>query len=180
MGVGWSRKGKSALLFSPTNVISLTEYDMNFMDVFAWGRIANREILLADVDAPIPEGERAGLGGDGLDFGAPGARPQSGRPRQINATGQVRLPRVDLEDVEACLLIGRRQEGLAIDATRSHQSRFQYIDSLDSHDDFDVAGGFETVQLAQQFDHSALSPQETERAESISPMKMANKPRTIR
>ena len=63
---------------------------------------------------------------------------------------------MDLEDVETRLFARRRKLDLAIDATRSEQSRVENVDTVGGHDDLDVLLGLEAVELVEQLQHSAL------------------------
>ena len=75
---------------------------------------------------------------------------------QVDTSGQVHLSRVDLQDVETSLLIWWRELYLAIDATGSEQGRVQDVDAVGGHDNLDVLGGLEAVQLVEKFEHGAL------------------------
>ena len=44
-----------------------------------------------------------------------------------------------------------------IDTSRSKKGRVKNIDSVGRHDNFDGLGGFESVKLIQQLEHSTLN-----------------------
>ncbi len=58
--------------------------------------------------------------------------------------------RVNLDDVEAALLVRQRNLNLAVEAARTHQRRVERVRPIGGHDHLDHAERVETVQLIQQ------------------------------
>ena len=52
--------------------------------------------------------------------------------------------------------IGQRKLDFSIDTTWSNESRVEGLDSIRSHDNFDVSSRVETIQLIQKFQHRPL------------------------
>ena len=52
--------------------------------------------------------------------------------------------------------IGQRKLDFSVNTTGSNESRVEGLDSIRSHDDFDIASRVETIQLIQKFQHRPL------------------------
>ena len=76
---------------------------------------------------------------------------------QVDPSGQVHPPRVDLQDLQPGLLTGSRKLNLTIDAAGTEQSRVEDVDAVGGHDDLDVLRRLEAVQLIEEFEHRPLN-----------------------
>lgn len=75
---------------------------------------------------------------------------------QVDPAHQVHLPRVDAQDVDAGRLGRVRELDLAVDAARSQQRRVEDVDAVRGHQDLDLVGGLEAVELVEELEHGAL------------------------
>ena len=114
------------------------------------------EILLRHMHPPLPQGVHAGFGADALQLRAAAAVHLLGDLGQVDAARQVHAARVDAQDVGAGLDRGRRELDLAVDAAGAEQGRVEDVEPIRGHDDFDVLGGFEAVELVEELEHGAL------------------------
>ena len=69
---------------------------------------------------------------------------------QIDVGGQRLVARMDLEDALAAAHVGRRDEDLAIEATRAQQRRVELVEQVGGGDDHHVLARGEAVHLDQQ------------------------------
>ncbi len=63
---------------------------------------------------------------------------------------------MDAEDVGARLDARRRELDLAVDAARAQEGRVQNVQPVCGHDDLDVLGRLEAVELVEQLQHGTL------------------------
>lgn len=114
------------------------------------------EILLRDVHAAFAKRVHAGLRAHALNLCARRARKELGDAAQVDATREVHATRVDAQDVETRVLVGRRELDLAVDAPGPQQGRVQDVHSVRGHYHLNVLLGLEAVQLVEQLEHCAL------------------------
>lgn len=114
------------------------------------------EVLLRDVDSPLPQGVHAGLGADALQLGAGAPVHLLGDLGQVDAPRQVHLAAVDAQDVGAGLDRRGRELDLPVDAAGPQQRGVEDVQPVRRHDDLDVLGGLEAVELVQELQHGAL------------------------
>lgn len=55
------------------------------------------------------------------------------------------------------LTVGVLEENLAVNTTRANKGGIKGVDLVGCHDDLDIATVVETVELVEQFEHSALN-----------------------
>lgn len=91
-----------------------------------------------------------------LDFGSTGSRYSLGDLAHVDSAHQVHLPRVNFQNICTSLLIRGRELDFSVNATGTQERRVQDVDSVRSHNHFDVFRGLEAVQLIQQLQHGTL------------------------
>ena len=91
-----------------------------------------------------------------LELGARGTGHLIGDLLEVDATHQVHLPGVDLEDVHAAALAGVGELDFAVYAPGAQQRGVEDVHAVGGHEDLDLVGGLEAVQLVEQLEHRAL------------------------
>lgn len=76
--------------------------------------------------------------------------------RQIDPPRQIHTPGVNPQNIRPRFHRRWRELDLAIDPPRAQERGVQDIQAIGGHDDLDVLGGFEPVELVQKFEHGAL------------------------
>lgn len=84
---------------------------------------------------------------------------------------------MDLDDIEAALLIGQRNLNLAIETTRSQQRGVQRVWTIGGHDHLHLAQRVEAVQLVQQLGTHQHSDTDAKRKHMVSECMKANRVR---
>ncbi|KAI3480031.1 hypothetical protein L1887_57807 [Cichorium endivia] len=133
-------------------VVDLGLVALGFLE-FAHGL---HKVLLHAVVAVVADGKHAGLGGDVAQVGAVEsvAELDDGLVVELLLLGH-RLG-VDLEDLEARLLVGQRDLDLAVDTSRPHERRVERVGPVGGHDDLGLAEVVESVHLVEQLHERAL------------------------
>lgn len=108
------------------------------------------------MDSSLTKGKHAGLSADSLAFGTGGARHLLRDLHEVDPAHQVHLARVNLEDVEASVLVGVRELDLSVDTARSQQSIVKDVNSVGRHDNLDLVRCLETIELVEQLKHGSL------------------------
>ena len=63
---------------------------------------------------------------------------------------------MDSQNICSCFDSGGREFYFSIDAARAKESGIEDVETVGGHDYFDVFGGFEAVELVEEFKHRAL------------------------
>ena len=114
------------------------------------------EVFLGYVDSPLSQCKHTCLGTHGFTLGTGGTWHLLGYLVKVDATHQVHFTRVNLEDINPSILVRIRELNLPINSTGSEQCIIQNIDSVCRHNNLDILGGLETIQLVQKLEHRTL------------------------
>mmetsp|Transcript_1778 Transcript_1778/g.3834 ORF Transcript_1778/g.3834 Transcript_1778/m.3834 type:complete len:429 (-) Transcript_1778:221-1507(-) len=114
------------------------------------------ELSLRDLHPPLAESEQTRLGAHGLDVRARELILGHDELLEVDVLGEVHLGGVDLEDVPARLLVGRRELDLPVDAAGSDERRVERLDLVGRHDHLDVVARVEAVELVEKLEHRPL------------------------
>ena len=63
---------------------------------------------------------------------------------------------MDLHDVDPALLVGVWELDLPVDSTGPEQGGVEDVNSVGGHDDLDVGGRLESVELVEELEHGSL------------------------
>lgn len=114
------------------------------------------EVLLRNMDSPLPQGIHARLCAHALQFCAGAAIHLFSNLGQVDTSGKIHLAAVNAQNIRSGLDARRREFDFTIDAAWSEERGVQNVQTVRGHDDFDVLGGLETVQLVEELQHGAL------------------------
>lgn len=114
------------------------------------------KVLLRNVYAPLAEGVHARLGAHALELSTRAPVHFLGNLCEVDAAGEIHLPAMDAQNISAGLNARRRELNLAVDAARTEKSGIENIETVRRHDNFDVLGGLEAVELVEELQHCAL------------------------
>ena len=114
------------------------------------------EILLRHMHPPLPQRIHPRLRAHPFQLRAAAPVHLFRNLGEVDAAREVHAARVDSQNVRARLDRRRGELDLAIDATGAQQRRVEDIEAIRGHDDFDVLGGFEAVELVEELEHGAL------------------------
>eukprot|EP00047_Mylnosiga_fluctuans_P002620 m.225234 g.225234 ORF g.225234 m.225234 type:complete len:387 (+) comp11232_c0_seq1:43-1203(+) len=114
------------------------------------------EILIHDVIALGPDRKHARFRANIAQISAVEAIRQLCDRLVVDLAGLGNGSRVDLEDVQAGLLVRQRDLDLAVQTARPQQRRVQHVRPIRRHDDLDLAQHIEAVHLVQQLHQRTL------------------------
>src|ERR1041385_8031072 len=96
-----------------------------------------------------------GLAGEGHEVGADEAVRGVGEVLEVDVLGLGHVARLDLQDLEAALLVGHADLDLAVEAPGAAQRRIDGVGPVGGADDDDLAAALEAVHQGQHLRHDA-------------------------
>lgn len=114
------------------------------------------KVFLRDVHSALAEGVHAGFCADTLELGTRAPIHLLGNLGQVDASRQVHLAAVDAQDIGSGLHARGRELNLAVDSAGSQKGGVENVETVGGHDDFDILGGLEAVELVEQLQHGPL------------------------
>ena len=96
---------------------------------------------------PLSEREHTRLGAHRLTLGPGRVRHLLPDGPEVDAPKEVHLAGVDAHDVDAAVEVGVGELDLAVDAAGAEEGGVEGVDTVRGHDDLDVLGGLEAVEL---------------------------------
>lgn len=114
------------------------------------------KVLLAHILPTLAKSVHSGLCADSANLGTGTVAHLVGEGTEVDTTLQRHLARVDLENGDARVGVGRGELDLAVNTSWSQESRVENVDTVGGHDDLDVLGGLESVKLVEELHHRAL------------------------
>mmetsp|Transcript_24537 Transcript_24537/g.69981 ORF Transcript_24537/g.69981 Transcript_24537/m.69981 type:complete len:218 (-) Transcript_24537:661-1314(-) len=115
------------------------------------------KVFLSDMHPSLSQSKHTSFCTNCFTFSTTGISHFLSNDLEIDISKQVHLSRVDLHNSHTIIHVRVREFDLSVNTSGSKQGGIQNINTIGSHDNLDVLGGFKTIQLIQKFQHCSLN-----------------------